>query len=167
MNIIDIIIVVILLLGLVNGFKRGLFIEITSLLGLILGVYGAIHFSYYLANVLESSVNWDASLIQIVAFAGTFLVIVIGLVMLGKVLTKIAETIMLGFFNKVLGAIFGLLKVGLILSVMLIIFSQFNKTLKFMDGSKVERSTLYEPVKNFAQWIFPKMITVIENTNEK
>ncbi len=164
MNIIDIIIAVILLLGLINGFKRGLFIEITSLLGLILGVYGAIHFSGYLANILESSVKWDASLIQIVAFAGTFLVIVIGLVMLGKLLTKIAETIMLGFFNKVLGAIFGLIKVGLILSVLLIIFSQFNKTLKFMDRSKVERSTLYEPVKNFAPWIFPKMITVLENT---
>ena len=165
MNIIDIIIAVILILGLVNGFRRGLFIEITSLLGLVLGVYGAIHFSYYLANILESRVNWDASLIQIVAFAGTFLVILIGLVMLGKLLTKIAETIMLGFFNKLLGALFGILKVGLILSVVLIIFSQFNKTLKFMDRSKVERSSLYEPVKNFAPAIFPKLITVVEKTN--
>lgn len=167
MNIVDIIITVILLLGLVNGFKRGLFIEITSLLGLVLGVYGAIHFSYYLASILESSVNWDASLIQIVAFAGTFLVIVIGLVILGKLLTKIAETILLGFFNKVLGALFGLLKVGLILSVILIIFGQFNKTLKFMDGSKVKQSSLYEPVKNFAPAIFPNLITVVEKTNKK
>ena len=102
MNIIDIIIAVILLLGLVNGFRRGLFVEITSLLGLVLGVYGAIHFSYYLANMLESRVNWDASLIQILAFTGTFLMIMIVLVILGKLLTKIAETIMLGFFNKLL-----------------------------------------------------------------
>ncbi len=167
MNIVDIIIVVILLLGLVNGFRRGLFIEITSLLGLILGVYGAIHFSYYLANILQSRVDWDTSLIQIVAFSGTFLVIMVALVLLGKLLTKIAETIMLGFFNKLLGALFGILKIGLILSVVLIIFEQFNKTLKFMDHSKVEQSEYYEPVKKFAPAIFPKLVTVVEKSNEK
>ena len=164
MNIIDIIIAVILLLGLVNGFRRGLFVEITSLVGLILGVYGAIHFSYYLADLLESRVNWDASLIQILAFTGTFLMIMIALVLLGKLLTKIAETIMLGFFNKLLGAIFGILKVGLIVSVVLIIFGEFNETLKFMDRSKVEESILYEPVKNFASEIFPKLVTMVEKT---
>lgn len=167
MNIVDIIIGVLLIFGLINGYKRGLFIEITSLLGLILGVYGAIHFSFYLRNILENSVNWDPSMIQILAFAGTFLVILIALVMLGKILTQIAETILLGFFNKILGAFFGLLKVALILSVIFIILSQFNKTFEFMNSSRVEKSVLYDPVKNFAPAIFPKLVTVIEKSNEK
>lgn len=167
MSLIDIVLLGILLLGLINGYRRGLFIEITSLLGLILGVYGAIHFSYFVSNMLKNRVDWDSSLIQIIAFAITFLIIVVVLLLLGKVLTKIAETIMLGFFNKILGALFGVLKVGLILSLVLIIFSEFNRTLKFMDKSRVEHSKYFEPIKNFAPAIFPKLVTVVEKTNEK
>jgi len=165
MNIIDIILACLLLFGLVIGYRRGLFVELTSLVGLVLGVYGAIHFSYFLSNLLESQVSWDRSMIQVIAFAGTFLIIVIALVLLGKALTAIAETILLGFFNKILGAIFGTLKYALILSVVLIIFSEFNKTFKFMDKSKTSNSVLYEPVKNLAPFIFPKLVTIVEDAS--
>jgi membrane protein required for colicin V production len=165
MNIIDIVIACLLLFGLVIGYKRGLFVELTSLVGLVLGVYGAIHFSYFLSNFLESKVSWDPSLIQVMAFAGTFIIIVIALVLLGKALTTIAETIMLGFFNKILGAVFGVLKYALILSVVLIIFSEFNKTFKFMDKSKTRNSVLYEPIKNLAPYIFPKLVTIVEDAS--
>ena len=165
MNIIDIVLASLLLFGLVIGYRKGLFIELTSLVGLVLGVYGAIHFSYFLSNFLESKVKWDASMIQVIAFAGTFIIIVMALVFLGKALTTIAETIMLGFFNKVLGAIFGALKYALIISVVLIIFSEFNKTFKFMDKSKTHDSVLYEPVKNFAPLIFPKLVTIVEEAS--
>jgi membrane protein required for colicin V production len=99
------------------------------------------------------------------AFAGTFIIIVIALVLLGKALTTIAETIMLGFFNKILGAVFGVLKYALILSVVLIIFSEFNKTFKFMDKSKTRNSVLYEPIKNLAPYIFPKLVTIVEDAS--
>ena len=166
MTTVDIIIACILLFGLVKGYLKGLFVEITSLVGLVLGVYGAIHFSYFLADILKSKMSWDPSMIQLVSFAGTFLIIVIALAIMGKMLTKIAETASLGFFNKILGALFGTLKYGLIISVLLIVFSQFNKTLKFMNQSKVEQSIFYEPVKNLAPTIFPKLVKVVEVKNE-
>lgn len=165
MNIIDIVLACLLVFGLVIGYRRGLFVELTSLVGLVLGVYGAIHFSYFLANFLEGKLDWDPSMIQVIAFAGTFLIIVMALVFLGKALTTIAETIMLGYFNKILGAIFGALKYALIVSVVLIIFSEFNKTFKFMDKSKTRDSILYEPVKNFAPLIFPKLVTIVEEAS--
>jgi len=165
MNIIDMVLAGLLVLGLVIGYRRGLFVELTSLVGLVLGVYGAIHFSYFLSDFLESKVSWEASMIQVIAFAGTFIIIVLALVFLGKALTTIAETIMLGFFNKILGALFGALKYALIVSVVLIIFSEFNKTFKFMDKSKTKNSVLYEPVKNLAPLIFPKLVTIVEEAS--
>jgi len=167
MDKVDIVIVVILLFGLVKGFIKGLFIEITSLVGLVLGVYGAIHFSYFLSNILKSRVSWDASMIQIVAFAGTFLIILFALVFLGKILTKIAETAALGFFNKILGAVFGVLKYALILSIVFLIYDQVNSSLKFLDKKKAKQSTLYEPVKNLAPTIFPGLIKIVEKSNKK
>jgi len=84
MNTIDIVIAIILIFGTINGFIKGLFIEITTLVGLVLGVYGAIHFSHFLGSFLKDSVTWDESMIQVVSFAGTFLIILIALVLLGK-----------------------------------------------------------------------------------
>jgi len=167
MNTVDIIILVVLLFGLIKGYIKGLFIEITSLVGLILGIYGAIHFSYFLSNILESRVDWDASMIQIVAFGGTFLIILLALVFLGKALTKIAETASLGIFNKMLGAIFGLLKYALILSIVFIVYDQINGSLKFVNKGKVNQSTLYDPVKNLAPSLFPKLVKVVEEVKNK
>ncbi len=167
MNTVDIIIAVILLFGLVKGFMKGLFIEITSLVGLVLGVYGALHFSFYLSDILKDNVSWDESMIQIVAFAGTFLVILLALVFLGKALTKIAETMFLGFFNKLLGAVFGVLKYALILSIVFLIYDQINASLKFISKEKSKESILYEPVKNLAPTIFPNLVKVVEKANKK
>lgn len=168
MNTIDIIIAVILLFGLVKGFMKGLFIEITSLVGLVLGIYGALHFSFYLSDILQHNVSWDKSMIQIVAFAGTFLIILLALIFLGKALTKIAETIFLGFFNKLLGAIFGALKYALILSVVFLIYDQINSSLSFVNKAKVtaKESVLYEPVKNLAPTLFPNMVKIVEKANK-
>lgn len=166
MNTIDIIIGIILIFGTVNGFMKGLFVEITTLVGLVLGVYGAIHFSYFLGNFLKDSVSWDESMIQVVAFGGTFLIILIALVLLGKAMTKIAETIALGFFNKLVGAIFGFLKYALILSVVLIVYDEINSSIRFIEKKKTKESVLYEPVKNFAPTIFPNLVRVVHKKNK-
>jgi len=162
MNTIDIIIGIILIFGTVNGFLKGLFIEVTTLVGLVLGVYGAIHFSHFLGDFLKDQVTWDESMIQLVSFAGTFLIILIGMVLLGKAMTKIAETIALGFFNKLVGAIFGFLKYALILSIVLLVYDEINASLRFVEKEKVKKSVLYEPVKNFAPTIFPNIVRVVK-----
>lgn len=162
MNTIDIIIGIILIFGTVNGFLKGLFIEVTTLVGLVLGVYGAIHFSHFLGDFLKDHVSWDESMLQLVSFAGTFLIILIGMVLLGKAMTKIAETIALGFFNKLVGAIFGFLKYALILSIVLIVYDEINASLRFVEKEKVKKSVLYEPVKNFAPAIFPNLVRVVK-----
>ena len=160
MNTIDIVIGIILLVGAVRGFMNGLFVEVTTLVGLVLGIYGAIHFSYFLSDFLEASVSWDESMIQLVSFGGTFLIILVALVMLGKAMTKIAETLALGFFNKVVGAVFGFLKYALILSVVLLVYDEINASLRFVEKEKTESSILYEPVKNLAPTLFPKIVKV-------
>ncbi len=106
-------------------------------------------------------------MMQLVSFAGTFIIILVLISILGKVFTKIAESIALGFLNKFLGALFGLLKVGLIVSVVLMIFSKINKTLPFVEQSQTQESVLYEPIKNLAPAIFPNLIKEVEKVNEK
>lgn len=165
MSVIDIALLVFILLGLVRGFMKGLFVEIASLLALILGVYGAIHFSNYAAGILETKTDWSEKTIAITAFAITFVAIVILITLAGKALTKLADFAALGILNKLLGGVFGGLKVALILSVVLNVFDKMNKSLPFVDSQTIEDSMLYSPVKELANKIFPAF--TVENEDEE
>ena len=74
MSIIDIVLGALLLFGLIRGTMKGFFVEVASLVALVLGVYGAIHFSGFAAEFLESKVDWAQKTINIIAFAITFVV---------------------------------------------------------------------------------------------
>ena len=56
---IDIVLGVILLIAGYLGFKKGLFVTLASLIGLVAGVYGAIYFSHYAADFLTQRFNWS------------------------------------------------------------------------------------------------------------
>ncbi|TYP99566.1 membrane protein required for colicin V production [Tenacibaculum adriaticum] len=158
MNTFDIIIAALLLFGFVRGLMKGLFVEIASLVALVAGVYGAIHFSYFLGEWLKNSVEWDEKYISLAAFAGTFVVIIVVIALMGKILTKIADFASLGIINKILGGVFGALKIGLILSVVFIFFGKMNDTIPFVKQENLDESILYKPVKKIAPMIFPSII---------
>lgn len=158
MSTFDIIIAALLLFGFVRGLMKGLFVEIASLVALVAGVFGAIHFSYFLGDWLKGSVSWDEKYISLAAFAGTFVIILVVIALLGKILTKIADFASLGILNKILGGIFGALKIGLILSVIFIFFGRMNDTIPFVKKESLDESILYGPVKKIAPMIFPSII---------
>lgn len=166
MAIIDIILGALLLFGLIRGLMKGLFVEVASVVALIAGVYGAIHFSNFAADFLESRVEWDEKYINIVAFAITFVIIVVVIAMAGKALTKLADFAALGILNKLLGGVFGALKIGLILSVILIIFDTMNRQIPFASEEDLEDSVLYAPVKSLAPMLFPSILNKGEETSD-
>ena len=107
MNFIDIILGGLILFGFVRGLMKGLFVEIASLVALIAGIYGAIHFSYFAGDFLsEQFTTWEEKYINLTAFAITFVVILVAITMVGKLLTKIADFAALGILNKILGDLF-------------------------------------------------------------
>jgi len=165
MSVIDIVLAALLLFGLIRGVIKGLFVEIASLVALVAGVYGAIHFSDFAGDLLQEQFEWDQKYISIVAFAITFVIIVLVISLAGKALTKLADFAALGIINKLLGGVFGALKIGLILSVILIVFNKMNNTIPFADEADLETSILYNPVKSLAPMIFPSILNTDEDTN--
>lgn len=163
MNVFDIVIAALLIFGFVRGVMKGLFVEVASLAALIGGVYGAIHFSYFIGDFLKEAVSWDQEYVSLAAFAGTFITIIVTIALLGKMLTKLADFAALGIINKILGGVFGAIKIGLILSVVFIFFGKMNDTIPFVKKETLEESILYAPVKKIAPTIFP---SIIKNEDE-
>ena len=166
MNTFDIIISALLLFGFIRGLFKGLFIEVASLVALIAGVYGAIHFSYFVGNFLANRVSWDEKFVTIISFSVTFGIIVLVISLIGKLFTKIADFASLGLLNKILGGVFGGLKVAFILSIVLIIFSKLNNTIPFVSEEEQENAVLFEPIKKLAPSLFPNFLNIEEENND-
>ena len=159
MNGIDIVLGIFLLIGLVQGFRKGLIVELASLAGLVLGVFGAVHFSYIVANWLIDYTDWNEQTVQLVAFAITFVAILILVSLLAKAVTKLLGFVALGMLNRLLGAAFGLLKMAFITSVILLFINSWMMAgIGFLSEEKKEASLLYKPVEILAPMILPNFI---------
>lgn len=165
MNVIDIVFGIILILGLVQGYKKGLFVELASLIGIIAAIYGAIHFSHFAANWLAGITSWTERLINLAAFAITFIVIILIFSMAGKLLTKIADFAMLGIVNKIGGAVFSGLKYAFLLSVVIMFLGEANERIGFVSEQAMEESILFTPVKSMAPLVLPTILETAKDQN--
>jgi membrane protein required for colicin V production len=162
MNSIDIVLGLLLAFGVIQGFRKGFILELASLVGLILGVYGAIYFSHFAAGLLESITNWEAYTVELVAFIATFLVILIAIALIARLFTKIINWAALGILNRLLGAVFGLFKIALFLSIFLLFLNSFNREFSFLSDEKKENSLLYESVAGIAPMLLPKLFKTLQ-----
>ena len=158
MGFLDIVLGLLLLYGLYKGLKNGLLVELASIIALIGGLYGAIHFSYIAGDYLAENMEWNERYINLTAFIITFVVIVLVVHLAGQFLTKIADFAMLGLLNKVAGALFGTLKVAVILGALLVFFERANASMGVVKSDTLESSILYEPVKEIGAFVFSKVL---------
>jgi len=147
MSQIDIILIIPLLWGAVMGFKKGLVLELASLVGLILGIYGAIKFSDYTAEKLVEFVDITQQWLGLISFLVTFVGIVLGVFLAARVLNKALKLVALGTVNRVLGLVFGTLKFALIISTALYFFENINRKFEFVEQEFADESLLYQPIK--------------------
>ncbi len=165
MNTIDIVLGIILLIAFVMGFKKGLFVVLASLIGLIAGVYGAVFFSDFAAAYLTEWFQWSAQLTNIVAFGITFLAIVFLVSLAGKFLTKLADFAFLGIINKLLGGVFNVVKYAFIVSVLFLLVNA-SEEFTILSEEQREASILYPPVASLAPIVLPHLLEGIEELEE-
>ena len=166
MNSFDYILLIPLLYGLYRGFTKGLIIELASLLALTLGIYGALHFSSFTFEFLSDYVEIKTVYLQLASYGLTFLIIVMVISLTGKALTILIKLVALGFINRMMGAIFGSIKVLLILSVFILFFDRFNKQFGMVKDEVLNASLMYNPIRIQAEQFYPNVLEEFERQKE-
>lgn len=155
MNYIDIVLALLLVFSAINGFRKGLVAELASLAALILGIWGAIEFSDVTSEFLVDNFNMKSEHLKIISFVITFVVIVVLVHVVGGVVNKLIETVMLGFLNKLAGMVFGIVRAALILSIVLVVFDKIDEDIQILSPEAKNESQMYEPIRNLAPSLFP------------
>ncbi len=167
MGFLDIILCALLVFAFYKGLVNGLFVELASLISLILGIYFAVKFSSFIKEILMGIVKWNPNTIQIVAFVLTFVVVVIVINMLGKFLTGIADFAFLGWLNKLGGGFFRVLKTILIVSIVFSIFEKINYNNYLAKKETLDNSIFFNPIQKIAGSVFPSIKKGYEEMKKK
>ena len=153
LNYIDIIIIVVLSLFGIKGFRMGLIIEVVTLLAFGVGIYGAMHFSDFTARHLQEFVEINPKNLNTVAFVLTFVLLVVFVNVIGRLVSKAVDALNLSFFNRLCGLLFGVLKGILLCSVMVMVLNNLQ-LLGVVKPEVKEESKLYPYVEMTVPFVY-------------
>lgn len=147
MSKVDIILLIPIAWGAFMGFRKGLVLELASLVGLVLGIYGAIKFSDFTAEKLVQHVEITQEWLGLLSFLITFIIIVFAVFILARLLDKALKLVALGTVNRLLGLLFGALKFAIIVSTAMYFFQNINAKFQFTEESFTQESVLWSPLQ--------------------
>lgn len=158
MNVLDLILIILLAIAGISGFRKGVITQICGIAGLLLGILLAFRFSDWLSRILNigESFSWLLSFIIIL------IVVVLVLYWAGWLVKKLVRVIGLGILDRLGGFILGVAKWGLVFSLLLGLLVNFTKTTKIVEPEVITESKLYPPLKKLGDWVFPYILDAKE-----
>ena len=153
MNYLDIIIAIILFLFGWKGLRQGLIIEVVTLLAFGVGIYGAMHFSDFTAAHLQDFMEIKPQYLNTIAFVLTFIILVVLVNLIGRLVSKLVKSMNLGFFDKLGGFLFGIIKGVLLCSVLLMVLNNFQ-LLGVVKPEVKEKSKLYPYIEQTVPYVY-------------
>ncbi|MDQ6608967.1 MAG: CvpA family protein, partial [Bacteroidota bacterium] len=123
---IDIIAFIILILAIFKGFSKGLIVALFSFLAFIIGLAAALKLSAAMASYIGSNVAVSQRWLPFIAFIIVFIIVVLLIRLGAKLLQGAAQMIMLGWLNRIGGALFYILIYFFIFSILLFYATQLG-----------------------------------------
>ncbi len=154
LNNLDYIILAILVLFVILGYRKGIIVGLATIAALILGIYAAVHFSNYLDATLTEHLHPSAKWLPILSFSITFVLVVIIVMIVAKLTEKLVDLVGMGFFNHLGGAVLGLLKGVILVSILMFLFRSLDPNGKWLTEKDKKGSAFYSRTEE----VFPRLM---------
>jgi membrane protein required for colicin V production len=160
----DIIILVILAIGIYEGYKEGLFIGILSIVAFVFALILAFHLMNWGADFLSQRMDEMTFLLPFIAFILIFLGVILIIRGLAFIVKKSLDLTILGSMDNIAGGILGLFKTVFILSFFVWLADSFDYSLP-KDWTKDSQIYSYiEPIAPVVIDAFDGYTPIIKNT---
>lgn len=143
---IDIIFAILFILAIIKGLRRGFIVAVFSIIGYIIGLAAALKLSALVAVYLQKNISITGKWLPFISFALVFIVVII-LVNLGaKLIEKTFEMALLGWLNRIGGAVVYILLYSIIFSVFLFYAEKIN----LFTRESIQQSITYSFLRPWA-----------------
>lgn len=143
MNWLDILILIILILSLIDGFKTGIVLQITGIVALIIGLLFTGTLASEVFPYLSSIFSFSHRTMMIITYILSFIIIVLLVFLIGYFIDTFFKLPILNSVNRLLGAIFSALKWMIVISVVLFVIVKFDKHGEILTKNTKNKSSLY------------------------
>ena len=161
MSIVDIILLICFIPALISGIRKGFISQVISIISIIAGVWVSYEFSTQVGTWLGQHIEAADNVLKLISFILIMIAVFSGLALAGKLLEGLVNFVMLGWVNKLLGVAFAMLKTGLIVGLLIMVFCSLNNNLHMVSDDVLAESVLFTPLKNAAYTVFPYLKSLI------
>ncbi|MBP6872446.1 MAG: CvpA family protein [Bacteroidales bacterium] len=153
MTLLDFIILLPIVWLCIRGFMKGLIIELATLAGMALGILAAYYFAADLQALMQDYFSLSEKGTRIVAYILIFLVVLFTVWLIGKLVEKSVDLMAMGWLNKLLGAIVGIIKGVVIVCVALYLVEKYDTRQKVIKPEVKEKSMFYQPAMEAVRFV--------------
>ncbi len=158
---IDILLLILLVIALVKGYRKGLVLASFSFVGIFLGLAAAVKFSALVARWLKEYTHIALGWLPFLAF----LIILVGVWILVRIGSKLIETslelVMLGWLNRLAGILLYALLYACIFSVILFYADKLHLLKTYMISDSVSYAYI-KPIAPKFMALFEKILPVLK-----
>ena len=151
----DIILLICFIPGIIRGLSKGFLEQALALAGVVLSVWAAFRFSSLVCVWLKPYVDVSETTLNVIAFALILVAVSLLVLLLAKLLTKVAELAMLGWLDKTLGLVFALAVNALVIGVFIILFDTINTKFELVKPDVLDASIVYTSLRDLSYLVFP------------
>lgn len=170
MNIVDIILLILFVIGAFFGYKKGLILELISIAAFILAIYGGFKLLHIGMEYVSRVYEGFGTLLPFVAFLVLFVLIIIVVNIIGKILKKIIDWTPLGIIDNIAGALIGILKWAVAVTIFIWVITVLNLDFdsQTLNDSKILAFTnkVLNQTIEFIGTIFPSFKDFISTIKE-
>lgn len=141
--IIDVILLILIIIAIFKGLRRGLIVAVFSFIAFIVGLVAALKLSAVVASYLDDAINISARWLPFLSFALVFLLVILLVRMLAALVESTVEVAMLGWANRLGGIVLYTLLYIVIFSIVLFFATQMN----FFGEDTLEQSVSYPLIR--------------------
>jgi len=134
--------------------------ELFSILALFAGIYLAVRCSNFLTHWLRDTMQVKSEYLPIIVFILIFVLVLVGLWLLGKKISENVNEASGEKLNKAGGSIFCLSRMVLFLSIIFILLNAVDERYNILPKEQKTNSLLFAPIYKFSMAILP----VVENS---
>lgn len=146
--VIDILFVLIVILAIIHGYRKGFIIALFSLAAWVLGLAAALKLSAVAAKYFQVHEQLHSRWIPVLCFVLLFIGVILLVRLLGKLLEKVVRLALLGWLNRLAGILFFLLIYSIVFSILLWLANQ----LQLIPASVRASSLVYRHIAFLGPW---------------
>lgn len=159
----DIIIALVLLFALWRGWRNGFIFELAVSCAFFTALYAAFKLAWIVEEKIHPAIEAGKETSSEISFMIAFILVFIATIFIGKLFSSLINVTPLGIFNRILGAVFGLLRYALVLSLLLWFLNTAENKFRIIPESQTEKSKLITPLRKVA----PALLPVLKSFKDK